>query len=40
VIADICRYKPKTPAPGSEEQARTVAARQKKRRVSAAGKSL
>jgi endonuclease-3 len=27
VIADICRYKPKTPAPGSEEDLRAKAAR-------------
>ena len=31
VIADICRYKPKTPAPGSEEEARATAARKMKR---------
>ncbi len=37
VIADICRYKPKTPAPGGEEEARLIAARKKAR---LAGKSL
>jgi endonuclease-3 len=31
VIADICRYRPKTPAPGSEEEARAIAARKIKR---------
>ncbi len=38
VIADICRYRPKTPAPGSEEEARMLAERKKKRVK--AGKSL
>ena len=31
VVRDLCRYKPKTPAPGSEEEA-IVAARRKKRK--------
>ena len=31
VIADICRYKPKTPAPGSEEAARALAAKKMKK---------
>ena len=35
VIADICRYKPKTPLPGSEEEARLAAARKQKRRAPA-----
>jgi endonuclease-3 len=30
VIADICRYKPKTPAPGSEEEARARRSKGKK----------
>jgi endonuclease-3 len=33
VIRDICRYKPKTPAPGSEEEARLLAAKRKKRQA-------
>jgi endonuclease-3 len=37
VIADICRYKPKTPAPGSQEEGLILAAR-KKRKL--AGKRL
>ncbi len=37
VIADICRYKPKTPAPGSEEETRLLAARKKRK---PAGKRL
>jgi endonuclease-3 len=40
VIADLCRYKPKTPAPGSEEEARMGAARKNKRKAAAATKSL
>jgi endonuclease-3 len=32
VIVDLCRYKPKTPAPGSEEEARMLAARKQKRK--------
>ena len=41
VIADLCRYKPKTPAPGSEEEARAIAARKKEQEAKAArGKSL
>ena len=31
VVAEICRYKPKTPAPGSEEEARALAARKKRK---------
>ena len=31
VIVDLCRYKPKTPAPGSEEEARALALRKQKR---------
>ena len=38
VIADLCRYKPKTPPPGSEEEARMVAER-KRKPGKAAGKS-
>ena len=37
VLPDICRYKPKTPAPGSEEAARALAAK-KKTRSAPAGK--
>ncbi|HLL59085.1 MAG TPA: endonuclease III [Allosphingosinicella sp.] len=33
VIADICRYRPKTPAPGSEEEARLIASKRKKQRA-------
>ncbi len=33
VIADICRYKPKTPAPGSAEEAHALAAGNKKRKL-------
>jgi endonuclease-3 len=32
VIADLCRYKPKTPAPGSEEEARALALRKQRRK--------
>ena len=37
VIADVCRYKPKTPAPGSDEEARALAARKTKRATARAG---
>ena len=41
VIADLCRYKPKTPAPGSEEEARAIAARKREQKAKAVkGKSL
>jgi endonuclease-3 len=33
VIADICGYKPKTPAPGSEEEGQILAAKRRKRAV-------
>ncbi len=33
VVADICRYKPKTPAPGSEEAAGAFKAKKKKRKL-------
>ena len=39
VIADICRYRPKTPAPGSEDEARAIAAR-KIKRANGKGRSL
>ena len=32
VIADLCRFKPKTPAPGSEEEARALALKKHKRK--------
>ena len=32
VISNICRYKPKTPAPGSEEEARALTAKKKMKR--------
>ena len=37
VVADVCRYKPKTPAPGSDEEARALAARKTKRATARAG---
>ena len=40
VIADVCRYKPKTPAPGSEEEAKAIAARKSKRRPAAAPRRI
>jgi endonuclease-3 len=39
VLRDLCRYKPKTPAPGSAEEAQAIAERKKKRKAAAPKRS-
>jgi hypothetical protein len=40
IVADLCRYKPKTPAPGSAEEARLLAVRKAARAAKAARSDL